>query len=64
LYYKLNVQLNRCSGNSCKAEKKAFYNTKKLLLLLGFSILFILTYISLEYQENIDSNNIIIINDF
>jgi len=62
-YHSLNIKLNRCPGGVCEVQKREPYNPKKLLLLIGFSTLFILTYTSLEYQENIGFNNIIINGD-
>lgn len=63
LYHKLNIHLNSCPGDICKVQKRAPYNRKKLLLLLGFSFLFIVTYMGLNHQEDLNSKKIIIIND-
>lgn len=63
LYEKLNIKLNRCPGGICEVQKTEPYNLKKLLLLLAFTFVFIMTYLDLERQENIGLNNIIIVND-
>lgn len=63
LYDMLNIKLNRCPGGICEVQKIKPYNSKKLLLLIGFIFLFIVTYMYLEGQENIGLTNIIIIND-
>lgn len=63
LYDKLNIKLNRCPGGICDVQKIEPYNFKRLLLLLVFVFLFIMTYRALEHQENLGLSTVIIVHD-
>ncbi len=63
LYKKLNIKLNKCPGDICEIPVKNNYNKQKLVLILGFIILFFLTYNALKMYKYNETQKIIIIDD-
>lgn len=63
LYKRLNRKLYKCPGGVCTTKNKKKNNTKNYLLILGFLLVFYLTYSVLKHYKVTEKPKIIILKD-
>jgi len=63
LYHRLNIKLEKCPAGVCEISNHRGFSKSKLLLLLGFTLLFIATFTVLKAYKYEDKKSIIILED-